>query len=101
MPLKSRRWKSSTSPRGLFTTTRTRTSEIVSPVRFCSEAVRAVKVLPSAKKPNSSMMLLKKTRSLSRSPSRRSNGAGLAAAKAIEAGGTSRRRFTGRAKLRF
>ena len=55
----------------------------VSLVRFCSDAVSAASVLPSAKTPNSSMMLLKYTRSLSRSPSRMSNGTGLAAVKAM------------------
>ena len=34
VPLKSRRWKSSTSPRGFLTTTRMRTSAIVSAVLF-------------------------------------------------------------------
>src|SRR5713101_8195937 len=59
VPLKSRRWKSSTSPRGFLTTTRMRTSAIVSAVLFWSEAVREARVLPSVKIPNSSMMLLK------------------------------------------
>src|SRR5439155_431940 len=99
--LMSRRWKSRTSPRAFLTTTRTRRSAIVSLVLFWMEAVRDARVLPSAKRPNSSMTLLKKTRSLLRSISRRSTAAGFAAVKATVEGGSSRRRLTGRAKFRF